>query len=78
MPCTAGGRPVMIEMLFGLVKLGIDRRRQQEMCARLHHPIEVRREPGRDGAFDIARLRAVDAHDDGRPLRPRIACGRWR
>ncbi len=23
MPCTAGGRPVMIERLFGLVKLGI-------------------------------------------------------
>ena len=23
MPCTAGGRPVMIDMLFGLVKLGI-------------------------------------------------------
>ena len=23
MPCTAGGRPVMIERLFGLVKLGM-------------------------------------------------------
>ena len=23
MPCTAGGRPVMMDRLFGLVKLGI-------------------------------------------------------
>jgi hypothetical protein len=37
MPCTAGGRPVMIEMLLGLVKLGITD------CARRFAPVRIRR-----------------------------------
>ena len=67
MPCTLGGAPVMIEMLFGLVKLGItDCARQTG--AGLHQPGEIGREPRLDRSLDIAGLRAVDADDDGGAL----------
>ena len=67
MPCTAGGWPVTIERLLGLVKDGTT-----QSAIRLVPSVSTLREPRRaarlDGALDIARLRAVDADHDGRLL----------
>jgi hypothetical protein len=49
MPCTAGGRPVMIDRLFGLVKLGITE------SARTLAPSRIRRAKFGARPFSIAR-----------------------
>ena len=61
----------MIEMLFGLVKLGITEC-AKVMRAGLDQAVHVRRQPLRDRGFDVAGLGAVDAHDHGRGAREAI------
>jgi hypothetical protein len=63
MPCTAGGRPVMIERLLGLVKLGITHSAMR-FAPSLHDAREIRRDARFDRLLDVAGLRAVDADDD--------------
>ena len=67
MPCTAGGWPVTIERLLGLVKHGTTQSASR-LVPCVQHLGEPRRATGLDRALDVARLGAVDAdHDDGLP-----------
>ena len=61
MPWTAGGTPVTIERLLGLVKLGMT---QSAITARAprQHPLHPRHVAAGDRLGDVVRLAAVDAH----------------
>ena len=68
MPCTAGGAPVTIETLFGLVKVGMTASAVPSQPSRANPAIVGKNAVG-DAALDISRVEPVDANHHGRPLR---------
>ena len=70
MPCTAGGTPVTIDRLLGLVKLGITQSAMKRGPGAGEQSAEKRRDTGGDGGSDVLVLAAVDADDDQRTVHP--------
>ena len=71
MPCTAGGRPVTIERLLGLVKLGMPQRpRRFSPWAIIASRLGI--SPSAVRQFHVVRFAAVAADDHQRPVGPAI------